>query len=88
MTKELKKVKRMGNEIIAIHTRGYITYGELQNMYTELEKVGITTGALHNDNKTCEWYYNGIEMEDSLYYYSMYKSETGSGRIEITAYLS
>lgn len=87
MTKnEFKKIKNAGNEIIRKNTKGCITYENIQKMYHELNSIGITTGLLSFDNKTCEWYYNGIEMENTLYYYSIYKFDTG--RLDANIYLT
>ena len=85
-SKESKQIKDKGNEIIRMYTTGVRTYKDIQNMYACLESIGITTGLIHGDNKSCEWYYRGEEMQDSLYCVSIYKYD--SGRLDINAYLS
>ena len=84
--KELNAIKNIGNNIIRKYTTSLITYTDIQNMYTELNEVGITVGVLYNDDKVCEWYYDGVEIDDSLFYYSIYKY--GSSKIELNGYLT
>jgi len=83
--KELNTIKNIGNNIIRKYTTSLITYEQLQRMYIELNDVGITVGALYNDQKTCEYYYNDVQIDDSLFYYSIYKYET---KIELNCYLT
>lgn len=84
-----EKIRSIGNGIIAEYMRGFIDYNKLQNMYAALESVGITTGIITGDCKTCEWYYNGVKMPDSMFVYSVYKINTDIGiRLDITCYLS
>lgn len=85
-TKEWKRIKDIGNDIIREHTTGVRTYQDLQNMYSVLNAMGITTDCLSFDAKTCSWFYNGETAPDSLYYYSIYKYDTG--KIDANIYLS
>jgi len=83
--KELNTIKKIGNAIISRYTKSLITYTDMQNMYTELNQAGISTGMIYNGQKTCEWYYNDVQIEDSLFYYSIYKVEN---KIELNCYLT
>ena len=85
--KVAQKTIKQGNEVIYRYTKNYITYSSLHVMYDELKSIGVSVGLIYGDNKTCEWYYNGIEVDNSLFYYSIYKNEDGS-RFELTSYLS
>jgi hypothetical protein len=61
---------------------------ELQNMYDELNAIGITVGLITNDNTSCEWYYNGELVDNSLFCYSVYKSTQHEGKAEYNIYFS
>lgn len=67
-----KQLLKQVNEITYKYSK-WLYPIELQAMYNELEDMGVTTGLIYNDNKVCEWYYNGIEILNSLYCYSVYK---------------
>jgi len=86
-----KSITHQANAITSKYCRGFIYPQELSNMYAELNLIGITTGIITGDPtqkaRTCEWYYNGVEVENSLYVLSMYKPEN-SNRIEVTIYFS
>lgn len=85
-TKEWKRIKDIGNNIIRDYTYGVIAYQDLQNMYAILDANGITVDCLSFDAKSCAWYYGGEQAPDSLYVYSIYKYDTG--KIDANIYLS
>ena len=46
---------------------------ELQEMYQELSDIGVTVGMMSNGAETCEWYFDGEEVENSLFVLQTYK---------------
>lgn len=84
-------VRKKGNAIIAKYTRNRIEPKELQNMYKELESIGISVGVITGDAskgmKKTEVYYKGEEVDNSMFVYSVYKPQEGS-KYEYTIYLS
>lgn len=82
-----RKLIKQANKITAKYCTNRIYMSEIQKMYDELAEIGITTGLLSNGNRTCEWYYNNVEVENSLYVYSVYKPEN-SNNVEFTIYFS
>lgn len=79
------------NKIASSYCKGFIEPKILQQMYNELEEIGITTGLICGDPsespKSCEWYIDGAEVENSLFMYSIYKSNV-SNKIEYNIYFS
>ena len=82
-----KKIRDIANKIISKYTKGFIPLLKMQEMYKELEDVGVTTGYIAYGNRSCEWYYKGELVENSKYVYSTYTNDDGS-RVEVTAYMS
>jgi len=86
--KATKKLLQKANSIAAKYSK-WILPQELQNMYAELNAIGVSTGAIYNDNKSCEWYYEGEEIENSYFCYSVYKdSNPNNAKNEYTIYFS
>lgn len=85
--KATKKQINQANKIANKYATGFVPMSTIQQMYKELEAIGITTGMIPMDRKTCEWYINGEEVENSLYFYSVYKSER-TNNVEFTIYFS
>lgn len=86
--KATRKTIQQANQIAAKYSK-WIEPKELQNMYQELESIGITTGLIYNDNKSCEWYLNGEEVENSLYVYMTFSdSNVSEHKKEYTIYFS
>lgn len=81
------KTIRQANAIANKYCSSRIFMKEIQPMYAELEAIGITTGMLSGDQRSCEWYYLGEEVENSLFVYSVYKPES-SFKVEFTIYFS
>jgi hypothetical protein len=65
------KLISQANMITAKYSR-WLEPKDLQHMYDELEALGITVGLLSNGSETCEWYYNGEEVIDSLFVFQVY----------------
>ena len=74
--KEIEQIRDAANEI-AIQYGGWQEPKHLQQMYDELESIGVTTGLISNGNDRCEWYYEGEEVETS---YFIYQKHNGEGR--------
>jgi len=68
-----RNVIRQANKITQNYSKGYIEPKELQHMYSELESIGISVGLISNSNKTCEWYIDGVEVENSKFVYQVHK---------------
>lgn len=69
---------------IANKYSGYNQPSILQEMYRELENIGVSIGLIHNRQNTnkdswkasCEWYMNGEEVENSLFILQVYEGNT------------
>lgn len=86
--KATRKIISQANQIAAKYSK-WIEPKELQQMYKELEAIGVTTGLVHNDNKSCEWYLNGEEVENSLFVYITFSdSNVSEHKKEYTIYFS
>ena len=85
--KATKSQINKANKIAQKYTKGFIPMSEIQKMYSELADVGITTGIITPHRGSCEWYINDEEVENSLYCYSIYKSER-TNNVEFTIYFS
>lgn len=64
----IKKVNKIANKY-----NGFQNPKNIVNMYDELAEVGVTVGTIYNDNKHCEWYIDGEEVENSWFVYMVYK---------------
>jgi len=97
---KIKRIINKANEITSRYSK-WIYPKDLQNMYKELEAIGITVGMITNrqDEKysvscyswlgSCEYYYNGIEVSDSLFIMSVYTDLNFSDtKNEYTIYFS
>lgn len=82
-----KKTISQANAITSKYCHSFIPMIQIQNLYKELEAIGITTGLLAHGQRSCEWYLHGVRIENSLYVYSVYKSEN-SNNVEFTIYFS
>ena len=78
--KATQKLIKKANLITAKYSK-WLNGSELQEMYSELEAIGVTTGLITNrkDNQSgswtgsCEWYFEGVEVENSYYIYQVYE---------------
>ena len=69
--KATQKLIKKANLITAKYSK-WLNGSELQEMYSELEAIGVTTGLITNrkDNQSgswtgsCEWYFEGVEVEE------------------------
>lgn len=86
--KASRKLIAQANEITARYSK-WLEPIKLQDMYRELADIGITTGMLSFNQVSCEWYYNGEEVENSYFCYSVYKDPAHSEiKNEYTIYFS
>jgi len=85
--KASKAIISKANKIVYHYTTTLIPISSIQKMYQELEAIGITTGILSFGQTTCEWYYLGEEVENSLFCYKLYKPEHTT-KVEFTIYFS
>lgn len=46
---------------------------ELQAMYQELEKIGVSVDVIVSGSDRCAWYYKGEEVENSYFIYQVYE---------------
>ena len=79
--------RRTVNKIAAKYCHNRVPMSEIQNFYNELEALGVTVGMLSNGQRSCEWYVDGKEVENSQFVYSVYKPEN-SNNVEFTIYFS
>ena len=66
-----KKLRAEANAITRKYSK-WIEPRESQNMYSELNEIGITTGLIYNNWHSCEWYYNREKIENSLFVLQKY----------------
>lgn len=81
------KVRKQANKIANKYSR-WMEPQEIRKMYDELEDIGVSVGAVYNDNKTAEVYYNGVEVVNSKFVYSVYKDRPDSTKVEFNIYFS
>lgn len=89
-----KKIRDKANAIAREYSRRCHPL-EVAEMYDRLEAEGIRVGLITNrrDSEgswhgTCEWFFNGEEVENSLFVFSVYEGGSYSGRSEYNIYFS
>jgi len=80
-----RKIINEANKITSKYN-GFQKASDISKMYDELAKINISTGMLFNGNRSCEWYINGEEVENSLFIYTVYKPFQGNN--DYTIYFS
>ena len=84
-------IRNKANAITAKYSK-WLLPKELQNMYNELEKIGVSVGLIHGDTshgpKTTEVYYNGKQVDNTRFVYSMYKGQGDNLKNEYNIYFS
>jgi hypothetical protein len=78
-----KKILSLVNSIASKYS-GYNQPSILQELYRELESIGVSIGLIHNRRDinrdswqgSCEWYFNGQEIENSLFIMQVYEGNT------------
>lgn len=84
-------IRNKANAITAKYSK-WLLPKELQNMYNELEKIGVSVGLIHGDAshgpKYAEVYYNGKQVDNTRFVYSMYKGQGDNLKNEYNIYFS
>lgn len=81
------KDKKILNKIASKYCKGYIEMTEIQKFYNEIDSLGVTTGMLSFGQRSCEYYVDGKEVENSQFVFSIYRPEHSS-KVEFTIYFS
>ncbi len=83
-----RKIIAEANKITSKYSK-WIEPKELQNMYKELDEIGVSVGTIYGSNNSCEWYYEGDEVDNSLFISTIYKDYNRSDmKNEYTIYFS
>lgn len=85
------QVKRQANKIAADFSV-WLFPKELQEFYRRLNRIGVTVGIITGDaskgSKTTEVYYNGKEVDNCRFSYSVYKGQDDNPKNEYNMYFS
>ena len=90
-----KRIRDKANAIVQKYNK-WLLPKDLRMMYDELSELGITVGMLTNRKEnnagswyaTCEWYYQGQEVENSMFYFSVYEGDYSTDKNEYTIYFT